>query len=65
MVPTVLLYNLENDKGRKIKALCLTLKLRARSVLPEDFGQPLNGVLGLAPRAETAEAGRPFLMSCW
>lgn len=50
MVPTVLLYNLENDKGRKIKALCLTLKLRARSVLPEDFGQPLNGVLGLAPR---------------
>ena len=57
MVPTVLLYNLENDKGRKIKALCLTLKLRARSVLPEDFGQPLDGVLGLAPRAETAETG--------
>ena len=60
MVPTVLLYNLENDKGRKIKALCLTLKLRARSVLPEDFGQPLDGVLGLAPRAETAETGKVF-----
>ena len=60
MVPTVLLYNLENDKGRKIKALCLTLKLRARSVLPEDFGQPLDGVLGLVPRAETAETGEAF-----
>ena len=38
----------------------MTLKLRARSVLPEDCGQPLDGVLGLAPRAETAEAGKAF-----
>ena len=42
MVPTVLLFNLENDKGRKIKALCLALKLRARSVPPEDFSQPIE-----------------------
>lgn len=60
MIPTVLLYNLESDKGRKIKALCLTLKLRSRSVGPEEFGQPLNGVLGLAPKLESPGEGNPF-----
>ena len=50
MIPTVLLYNLDTEKGLKIKALCLTLKLRARSVAQEDFSQPLDSVLGLVPR---------------
>ena len=60
MIPTVLLYNLDTEKGRKIKALCLTLKLRARSVAQEDFSQPLDSVLGLAPRQETSQEEERF-----
>ena len=60
MTPTVLLYNLENEKGRKIKTLCLTLKLRARSVGVEDFGQPLDSVLGLEPALDTPGQGEMF-----
>lgn len=60
MTPTVLLYNLDTEKGRKIKTLCLTLKLRARSVGPEEFSQPLDAVLGLSPRQEKGEEGENF-----
>lgn len=60
MTPTVLLYNLENEKGRKIKTLCLTLKLRARSVGVEDFGQPLDSVLGLEPALDTPSQSEMF-----
>ena len=30
MTPTVLLYNLDNEKGRKIKLICLKLKIRIK-----------------------------------
>ena len=60
MVPTVLLFNLENDKGRQIKALCLALKLRARSVPPEDFSQPIEALMGLRPREEAPPPVRAF-----
>ena len=33
MIPTVLLFNVDADKGRRIKALCLSLKLRALSLI--------------------------------
>ena len=52
MIPTVLLFNVDADKGRRIKALCLSLKLRARSVPVEYFPQSLDALLGLAPREE-------------
>lgn len=60
MTPTVLLYNLDSEKGRKIKALCLTLRLRARSVAPEDFGRTLTSVLAPENAREPAQEGRPF-----
>ncbi len=60
MTPTVLFYNLDNEKGRKLKVLCLGLKLRVRSVPPEEFGQTLDAVLGLAPKQEEPEQGEPF-----
>lgn len=56
--PTVLLYNLETEKGRKIKLLCLTLKLRARSVAPEEYGLSLSGLLkGEKPPEGSAGGG--------
>ncbi len=60
MTPTVLLYNLDTEKGRKIKALCLTLKLRARAVGPEEFSQPLDAVLELAAQKQDAEEEAGF-----
>ena len=60
LVPTVLLYNLENDKGRQIKTLCLALKLRVRSVAEEDFSQTLNSLLELDPHREAGETAPPF-----
>lgn len=60
MIPTVLLYNLDSEKGRQIKTLCLTLRLRARSVAQEDFSQPLESVLGLALRKDSPEGGELF-----
>ena len=55
MIPTVLLFNVDADKGRKIKALCLSLKLRARSVPVEDLGQRVGARLGRGPPG----GGRP------
>ena len=60
MTPTVLLYNLDSEKGRKIKALCLTLRLRARSVAPEDFGRTLTSVLAPENAREPAQEVQPF-----
>lgn len=60
MTPTVLLYNLDSEKGRRIKSLCLTLRLRARSIGREDFGRPLNALLGLEPAEDTAQEGQDF-----
>ena len=60
MIPTVLLFNVDADKGRRIKALCLSLKLRARSVPVEDFPQSLDALLGLAPREENPQPVEPF-----
>ena len=65
MIPTVLLFNVDADKGRKIKALCLSLKIRARSVPVEDFPQSLDALLGLAPREENPSRWSPSPKRCW
>lgn len=44
-VPTVLFYNLDSEKGRRIKLLCLAMKLRAKSVSPAEYGIPLEELL--------------------
>lgn len=55
-VPTVLLYNLDTDKGRQIKLLCLTMKLRARSVSPAEYSLTLSDLLsGKAAEGQAAE----------
>ena len=64
MIPTVLLFNVDADKGRRIKALCLSLKLRARSVPVEDFPQSLDALLGLAPREENPQPVDVFMRRC-
>ena len=57
--PMVLLYNLNNEKGAKIRRMCLPLGLRARLVEPAEYGLTLNELVeGRAP--ETPWAGEAF-----
>lgn len=56
-IPTVLLYNLDSEKGRRIKLLCLPLRIRARNVSPEEYGLSLEDLLnGGAPAEEAPPA---------
>lgn len=52
-VPTILLYNLNGERGRQIKLICLPLRIRARNVFPEEYGltlsQLLNGEKPVSP----------------
>ena len=59
-VPTVLLYNLENEKGRKIKLLCLTQKLRARAVSPAEYGETVGALAGFGERTGAPYTGPGF-----
>lgn len=55
-IPIVYLYNLDTDKGRKIKALCLLLKIRVRPVNKEEYGLKLAVLTGKeAPAAPSGE----------
>ena len=57
--PMVLLYNLNNEKGAKIRRMCLPLGLRARLVEPAEYGLTLNELVeGAAP--ESPWAGEVF-----
>ena len=57
--PMVLLYNLNNEKGAKIRRMCLPLGLRARLVETAEYGLTLNELVeGAVP--ETPWAGETF-----
>ena len=69
MRPTVLLYNLENETGRKIRLLCMQCKLRARGVVPAQYRQTLAALAGTAEEqpcapAQAEEIPEPMLLLC-
>ena len=48
--PTILLYNLDNPRGAKIRRMCLSLRLRTALVPRESYGLPLaEGAVPEAP----------------
>ena len=57
--PTVLLYNLDNPRGAKIRRLCLPLGLRTVLIPREAYGLPL-GELAAGARPETPYEGAGF-----
>lgn len=59
-VPTLLMYNLENKKGNKIKLISLSMKIKIRTVKPEEYLQPLGAVAGLAPGNDSIYQGEGF-----
>ena len=42
--PTILLYNLDNPRGAKIRRMCLSLRLRTALVPRESYGLPLGAL---------------------
>lgn len=58
--PTLLMYNLENEKGAKIKLICLSMKIKIRIVKPEEYLQPLGAVAGLGPGNDSIYHGEGF-----
>ena len=57
--PTVLLYNLDNPRGAKIRRLCLPLGLRTVLIPREAYGLPL-GELAAGARPEAPYEGAGF-----
>ena len=57
--PTILLYNLDNPRGAKIRRMCLPLRLRTVLVPRESYGLPL-GALAEGAVPETPYSGDGF-----
>ena len=57
--PTILLYNLDNPRGAKIRRMCLSLRLRTALVPRESYGLPL-GALAEGAVPETPSSGDGF-----
>lgn len=45
--PLLLMYNLNGDKGSRLRLLCMQLHIRIRNVSTEEFGQPVGALAGL------------------
>lgn len=58
--PTLLMYNLENEKGSKIKLLCLSLRIKIRIVNQEEYLKPLGSIAGLEPGDDSLYQGEGF-----
>lgn len=50
-MPAILLYNLNGEKGRRIRGLCLRLRVRIQNVSPAEHGETLAALTGRAERA--------------
>jgi len=59
-VPTVLFYRLDGERGARIRTLCVMQRLRVRAVAPEEYGEPIAALAGLAPLAGEAAPGEGF-----
>ena len=44
---SILMYNLNSEKGRKIKMLCLKNRIRIREVRPEQYLEPIGYLAGM------------------
>lgn len=63
--PLVLLYNLKNEKGTKIRRMCLPLGIATRLVEPEEYGLPLGALVeggAEQPAAEVEAFGEEMLL---
>ena len=47
MTPLILFYNLSNEKGKKIRLICLKLHIRIKQVDPVDYAKPIGMLAGI------------------
>ena len=59
--PVLLCYNLADEQSRKIRLLAMRLKLRVQAVAPEEYGQTLAALCGLAPAEPAPPPAEPFM----
>ena len=58
-MPTVLLYNRDNEKGSRLRLLCMRLRVRIQNVAPAEYGETLAALTGRAERTN-APCDAPF-----
>ena len=56
MRPTILTFNLNENRLTKLRFLCMKLGLAVRPVPAEDFCQPISALCGLSEAVEAAPA---------
>ena len=52
------MYNLNTEKGRKIKMICIRMKIKIKEILPEQYLEPvgyLAGIEGIEPNGRIYE----------
>lgn len=47
MTPTLLLYNLDNEHGKKLRLLCASLKIRVKPISSADYTQTVGALAGI------------------
>ena len=60
MQPTVLFYNLDGEKGKKLRMLCMQQKLKVRTVHPAEFEKTLGDLLSSPASGETEPTPSAF-----
>lgn len=55
VTPTLLLYNLDNEHGKKLRLLCASLKIRVKSISSSDYTQTVGALAGI-PGMERSDA---------
>jgi len=61
MNPTILMYNFDKDKARKIQFLCLQMKFRIKTISKEDYLKPIGLLLNSSkPKEEELYDGDGF-----
>lgn len=54
--PMILFYNLDNEKGKKLKYLCLKHKIKIRNVEKTQYSTPIGNLAGLPVPSVVPEA---------
>ena len=58
--PLVLLYNLDNRNGSRLRLICLKLHIRVRTVAPTELAEPVGALAGLMELTGAPAEGEPF-----
>lgn len=63
MNSTILMYNFDKEKAKKIQLICMQMKFKIKVIAKEDYLKPIGSLLHAADQAETFDVyqGEGFL----